>query len=172
MKPFKPPHTPPPSSPLAAVLATALPSVASSLPTTGAAVPLALPAQNGKGPLRAAYIPLKNAVSMKKNASFRENLAWACNNSANDPDEIDVTTIPSRFAVRLLDYVQLSPANFSEALGTLKAVASDKKSSEAAAAAEFDEHRQTRQLDRILERHNGVTNNNPPTGPSANVQST
>jgi len=172
MKPFKPPATPPPASPLAAVLATALPSVASTLPTTGAAVPLALPAQNGKGPLRPAYIPLKNAVSMKKNASFRENLAWACNNSANDPEEIDVNTIPSRFAVRLLDYVQLSPANFSEALGTLKAVAADKKSSEAAAAAEFDEHRQTRQLDRILERYNGVTETETQTGDNANLPGT
>ena len=162
--PRKPAATP---APLPPGIGPGLPPIASIISTSGSAS--IAPALAGNGPLRAEYLPLKHAVSIKKHASLRENLSWAINNYVNAPNEIDTTTIPSRSAIGMLDVMQLSRANYSEFMALYKTIAGDKKSSDAAAMAEYDEHRQMKQLVRILDRHNGVTDDQPPTGPSANV---
>lgn len=167
-----PPRSPQskPVSPPPPVISPPLPPISSIIPTTGPASnsPLSsLTAGNGKGPLRLAYQPLAKAVAAEKVAGFREIVMWVFANAGTDPEEIDKSKIPSRGAVRMLDYAQLSLANYEELLKLYAKVASDKSVTDAAAQADVDENRQMRQLDRILEKYktNGVQDAQPP-GPS------
>jgi hypothetical protein len=146
----RPPRTTaitPSTDPLAAILGTALPS-----PTAPADPTKKTPSLTA-GPLRAAYVPLAEAVSADKRAGYRETLCWVFDNSGTAPEDVDKAKIPSRGAVKLLDFAQHSIVNYTKFLDMHAKAVSDKGIAEAAAQAEYDERRQTTLLDGILGKY-------------------
>jgi hypothetical protein len=109
-----------------------------------------------RGPLSPEYRDLARAVAAKKQAGFREMCVWVFNNAGTEPSEIDKSDIPSRGAIRALQWVQSSPANYPTFFALYARAVSDKGVAEAQAAAELGARRLTGQLDRIMERFNGV----------------
>lgn len=107
----------------------------------------------GASALRPAYIPLAESVSPDKRAGYREILCWVFDNSGTAPEDIDHGKIPSRGAVKLLDFVHASVVNYTKFLDMHAKAVSDKGIAEAAAQAEYDERRQTKLLDGILDKY-------------------
>lgn len=142
----------PPTAPIEDILA----GLIDSAPTTSAPSPdqpKKIPPLTA-GCLRPAYVPLAEAVAADKHASYRGTLCWVFDNAGTNPEAIDVTKIPSRGAVKLLDFVQQSLLNYTKFLDMHAKAVSDKSIAEAAAQAEYDERRQTTLLDGILGKYN------------------
>jgi hypothetical protein len=147
-KPPRPNSITPPDKPIEEILAGLVDPAAAGAP---GAPPKKLPSLTA-GCLRPDYIPLAESVAPDKHASYRGTLCWVFDNAGTNPADIDKTKIPSRGAVKLLDFVQQSLLNYTKFLDMHAKAVSDKSIAEAASQAEYDERRQTTLLNGILDR--------------------